>query len=309
MGSWVLEDLRSKNGTRLDGAPVERAALSDGALIECGHSFLVFRSVPDVPRDAVIEEGPDRVGALATFHVPFGRELARLAAVAPTDVPVLLCGETGTGTEVAARAVHERSGRAGAFVAVNCGALPASLVEAELFGSRKGAYTGADAEREGLVRAARAGTLFLDEVGDLPLPAQPALLRVLQEREVVPVGATRAERVDFRLVSATHRDLAALGAEERFRADLHARLAGFTLSLPPLRARAEDLGLLVAELLGRAGAPSPVRLEHEAARALLRHAWPLNVRELDRALAAALALAGGEPIGLEHLPAELGAAR
>jgi transcriptional regulator of acetoin/glycerol metabolism len=305
MGHWLVEDAGSKNGTRLRGVPVQRETLDDRAVVECGHTFFVFREHRAVPRAIELGPGPDEVGGLATFSVPFGAELARLASVTRSDVPVLLRGETGTGKEVAARAVHTLSQRAGAFVAVNCGGLPANLVEAELFGSRKGAFTGAEGDREGLVRAAHGGTLFLDEVGDLPLGSQPAFLRVLQEREVLPVGATKAVPVDFRLVAATHRDLEGMTQDERFRADLLARVSGFTLALPPLRDRPEDLGLLLQALLPRAGASAAVRLGCEAARALMLHHWPFNVRELERALGAALALAETGPVALEHLPAEL----
>ena len=305
MGRWLIEDAGSKNGTRLGGLPVQRETLADRAVVECGHTFFVFREHRGVPREIELGPEPNQLGGLATFSVPFAAELARLLPVTRSDVPVLLRGETGTGKEVAARAVHALSQRAGAFVAVNCGGLPANLVEAELFGSRKGAFTGAEGDREGLVRAAHGGTLFLDEVGDLPLGSQPAFLRVLQEREVLPVGATKTVPVDFRLVAATHRDLEGMTQDERFRADLLARVSGFTLALPPLRERPEDLGLLLQALLPRVGAPAGVRLGCEAARALMLHHWPYNVRELERALATALALAETGPMALEHLPAEL----
>ena len=224
--------------------------------------------------------------------------------MARSPVSVVLRGETGTGKEVIARAVHTLSRRPGDFVAMNCGALPDHLVESELFGHKKGAFSGATEDRPGLVRAAHQWTLFLDEIGDLPAPSQAAFLRVLQEREVVPVGATRPVRVDLRLVAATHRDLDALVAEGRFRADLWARIAGFTFTLPPLRQRREDLGMLIATLVHRitSGAAERVSFSSEAARALFHHAWPQNVRELEKCLGAAVVLARGERIELEHLP-------
>jgi transcriptional regulator with GAF, ATPase, and Fis domain len=223
--------------------------------------------------------------------------------VARSALPVVFSGESGTGKEILARAVHTLSGRSGAFVAVNCGALPETLVETELFGYRKGAFSGANEDRPGLVRSADQGTLFLDEIGDLPLPSQAAFLRVLQEREVLPVGGTRPIAVDVRLIAATHRDLDALVAEDRFRQDLFARISGLKVTLPPLRERREDLGLLIEALLARTGAPPDHGVfDALAARALFRYDWPLNIRELERALAQAVVLAGDAPIGCEHLP-------
>src|SRR5437588_230906 len=174
---------------------------------------------------------------------------ARVGLGARARIPVLLLGETGTGKELIARAVHDLSGRTGPFLAVNCGALPETLVESELFGYRKGAFSGAYEDRPGLVRSSDKGTLLLDEIGSLPLPAQAALLRVLQEEEVVPVGATRPLRVNLRVVAATHEDLGVLASQELFRADLLARLSGFTLDLPPVRERREDVGLFLTSLL------------------------------------------------------------
>jgi len=221
-----------------------------------------------------------------------------------SPVSVVLHGESGTGKEVVARAIHELSGRAGAFVAVNCGALPDTLVESELYGHKKGAFSGALEDRPGLVRSADRGTLFLDEIGDLPLPAQAAFLRVLQEREVMPVGATRPVPVDFRLVAATHRNLEALADKGDFRPDLLARISGFTVTLPPLRARREDLGLLVGALLRRLAPEkaAQVTLACDAARALCRHAWPLNIRELQQCLSVSAALSPRGVIEAEHLP-------
>ena len=220
-------------------------------------------------------------------------------------------GETGTGKELLARGAHELSGRSGAFVAVNCGALPTGLVESQLFGHVKGAFSGAVRDEPGFFRAADGGTLFLDEIADLPSASQAALLRALQEREVMPVGATRPAKVDLRVVAATHQPLEAMIERGGFRRDLLARLAGFTLELPPLRARRMDLGLLVASLLRRL-APDradSVMLTPAAGQALFRHDWPLNTRELEQCLARALALAGDEPIDLHHLPATVTAPR
>ncbi len=302
---WILEDCESKNGTFVDGRRQGRVALLDGDLIELGHTVLIFRAAGAAAPDATTPDGsaPQPLpGGPSTFVPDLAATLAALARVAASPVSVILRGETGTGKEVVARALHAASGLAGPFVAVNCAALPATLVEAELFGHRRGAFTGAVDDRPGLIRSAHRGTLLLDEVGDLPLPAQAALLRVLQEREVVPVGEIRPVPVDVRVIAATHRDLDAMSARGAFRADLLARLGGLTAMLPPLRERREDLGLIIAALLPRASAPRDVTFTPAAARALFTHRWPQNVRELEKALGAAVALSAGHPIDRSHLP-------
>jgi len=289
---WLAEDQGSKNGLLVNGRAVARAPLQDGDLLEIGRTFLLYRACPADPDGPAVLEADGGAEGPATLRPELGRALAALDAVARSSVPVLLRGETGTGKELAAAAVHARSGRGGPFRAVNCGALPAALVASELFGYRKGAFSGADEDRPGLVRSAEGGTLFLDELADLPAEGQAALLRVLQEGEVLPLGATRPVPVDVRIVSATHHDLDARVAAGTFRADLLARLSGFTLALPPLRHRREDLGLLVAAILRRrlperAGG---LALATAAARAILAAEWPLNVRQLEHALLTAAAL-------------------
>jgi transcriptional regulator with AAA-type ATPase domain len=302
---WLLEDLQSRNGTRVNGEPVMHLALTDRDLIEVGHGLLLFREAMHAPPGAPLDFDaiPDAMG-LRTLIPAMASELEALARIAASTLPILLRGESGVGKEVVARAVHAKSGRSGPFVAVNCGALPETLVESHLFGHVKGAFSGAVRDEPGFVRAASGGTLFLDEIGDLAASSQAALLRVLQEGEVVPVGATRPLRVDFRVVSATHQPLEALIATKEFRADLLARLDGFTFNLPPVRERREDLGLLVADLLRTTpGAPEEIRLSPEAGRALFRYDWPLNVRELGHCFARACALARGrEAIDFGHLP-------
>jgi DNA-binding NtrC family response regulator len=313
-GRWVLEDAGSKNGTVLNGTaltgdPKPRPFLGDGDLIELGHTFFIYRDAmmtpadepPDVDAASFAAHGP----GLATLIPALSQTFRRVEQVARSDLSVVLSGESGTGKEVLARAIHGLSGRSGAFVAVNCGALPETLIESELFGSKKGAFSGAE-DRPGLVRAADRGTLFLDEIGDLPLPQQAAFLRVLQEREVVPVGGTRPVPVDLRVISASHRDIEALVGEELFREDLFARISGVKVDLPPLRERREDLGMLIATLLARTGTPPEHgRFDVLAARALFRYHWPRNIRELEKALAAAVVQASDAPIGLEHLPPEV----
>jgi DNA-binding NtrC family response regulator len=302
---WTVRDLGSKNGTILNGAQVQEGTLGDRALLQLGRTFLRFRNQFPLAEFPSLEaqqltRGP---GGIVTFSPRFADVLARASAVAPTRVPVLLQGESGTGKEVLAQAIHALSGRRGVFVAVNCGALPANLVESELFGHRKGAFSGADRDRPGLVRTADGGTLFLDEIGDLAPAAQAALLRVLQESEVVPVGGARPEALDLRVISATHRDLDQMVREGTFRHDLLARLQGVALELMPLRDRPEDVPLLIRTLLEKLAPERPdVKISPEAAQALLDHGWPLNVRELEQALAGGLALSGAGPIEAEHLP-------
>jgi two-component system response regulator PilR (NtrC family) len=225
---------------------------------------------------------------------------ARIEKVATSMAPVLILGESGTGKELVARAVHECSHRAsGPFIAVNCGAIPENLIEAEFFGARKGAYTGATADREGYFQAARGGTLFLDEIGDLPLAMQAKLLRVIQERRVRALGGVQEEAVDVRLISATHRDLPTQVQAGLFRQDLFYRLNVIGLRTPPLRERREDLPLLVDALLARLCAESGQALPSVSADAM---AWlrqrelPGNVRELENLLQRALALSSGDTL-------------
>ncbi len=302
---WRLFDAGSRNGTFVNGESEKERVLADLDAIEMGHTELLFRA-------AVPAEGPADVDAaslqppapgLSTLVQQLQVELERIPAIARSPVAVVIGGETGTGKEMIARALHALSGRRGEFVAVNCGAIAQSMVHSELFGHRKGAFTGSVEARPGLVRAADGGTLFLDEIGDLPLESQTALLRVLQEQQVLPLGETRPVSVDVRVLAATHTDLDAAVADGKFRADLFARISGFTIKLPPLRWRREDLGLLIASLLRKlARDPERVSLTCEAGRALLRHRWPMNVRELEKCIESALVLAGNEAIDLPHLP-------
>ncbi|MGZ6142971.1 MAG: sigma 54-interacting transcriptional regulator, partial [Myxococcales bacterium] len=299
-----LEDAGSTNGTFVNGAQERERALADGDTIEMGHTQLLFRaSVPHSgPADLDAATLAPPAPGLATLVQPLEIELARLPAIGRSTVPVVIGGETGTGKEMIARALHQLSQRRGAFVAVNCGAIAQTLLESELFGHRKGAFSGATENRPGLVRAADGGTLFLDEIADLPAGSQAALLRVLQESQVLAVGSTEPVHVDVRVLAATHADLEAAVAAGKFRADLFARISGFTVKLPPLRWRREDLGLLVAAFLRKYGAEK-ASFTCEAGRALLRHRWPMNIRELEKAIESAVVLAGGEPIDVQHLPA------
>jgi two-component system response regulator HydG len=232
-----------------------------------------------------------------------------VARVAPSQATVLVLGETGTGKELVARTLHRFSDRADRrFVAVNCSALAEGLLESELFGHLRGAFTGAGSSRPGLFREADRGTLFLDEIGDVSPGLQARLLRAVQEHEIVPVGSETPVRVDVRVIGATHRDLPELVRQGRFREDLYYRLNVVTLTLPPLRARRQDVPLLIdhflRELVARHGR-GPVAVDPEAQHRLLAYDWPGNIRELQNVLERAILLAEQDVIGPEHLPPEV----
>lgn len=251
------------------------------------------RHEPQTPEAA--DQLPGRFG-LVGASAPMLALYELIERVAPTDVPVLVLGETGTGKELVARALHAYSRRRRkAFFAVNCAAVPAQLLESELFGHRRGSFTGAIADREGHFVAADGGTVFLDEIGDMPLEMQAKLLRVLQDGEVRPVGSNQVRRVDVRVVAATHRDLEALCAERRFRQDLLFRLNVVTLRLPPLRERAGDVAPLARHFLRRIGAElgRPLELDPGALAALEAWSWPGNVRELENELRRAAVFSAG----------------
>ncbi len=238
--------------------------------------------------------------------------LDMISRVATTPTSVLITGESGTGKEVVARAIHERSGRRGPFVAVNCAAMPEALLESELFGHVRGAFTDAREARVGLFTEANGGTLLLDEVGDMPLGLQPKLLRVLQERKVRPIGARAEHPVDVRIIAATHRDLESRIEEGQFREDLFFRLNVVSLHLPPLRERAADLLPLaqrfLTEFSGRAG-KAVKGLSAKAAEKLVSYDWPGNVRELSNCVERAVAMTRYDEIGVDDLPEKIVAHR
>ena len=300
--SWFAEDAGSKNGTFINGVRVERRKqLDDGDMIDAAQAILVIRTAPGTVDAGDLEVGVE-AGDLATLDPQLAASFTTLARVARADVPLLILGETGTGTEVVARAAHALSARPGSYVAVNCGAIAPTLAMSELFGYRRGAFSGATEDRQGFVRAADRGTLFLDEIAELAPESQAAMLRVLQEREVIPVGGTAAVKVDIKIVSATCQDVAALVELGKFRRDLHARVCGFSITLPALRDRRVDLGHLIARLIARRG--TSCKLKRTVARALFMYRWPHNIRELDNVLARALAVGNGE-IELAQLPEHL----
>jgi DNA-binding NtrC family response regulator len=304
--TWALEDSGSKNGTFVNGERVARAVLEPEDLFELGHTLLRVNQSLSTPVDAPldVDASSSDPNGHRTLDPALDAQLAALSELAESDVPVLVLGESGTGKEVLARWLHARTARTGDLVAVNCGAIPEALVESQLFGHMKGSFSGAVRDELGFVRAANNGTLFLDEIADLPKASQAALLRVLQEREVVPVGAIRPTKVDMRLVAATHQPISDLVSRGEFRRDLFARIAGFTITLPALRDRRDDLGLFVAALLPKV-APSRAQsivLSPDVGRAFLRYDWPLNVRELEQCLALSAALAKDGWIERAHLP-------
>lgn len=227
----------------------------------------------------------------------------RIGLASATDVPTLITGETGTGKELVARALHRHSNRAPRpFVAVNCAAIPAELLESELFGHVKGAFTGAVADNAGRFREADGGTLFLDEIGDMPVSMQAKLLRVLQDQEIQPLGSSKRQRVDVRFLAATHRDLPALVKEGRFREDLFYRLKVFQIHLPPLRDRGSDILLLAEHFLCQASPEAPKRLTAGAAQSLLAYDWPGNVRELENLMRTLTVSIRGPIIDRADLP-------
>jgi DNA-binding NtrC family response regulator len=233
--------------------------------------------------------------------------------IAPTDASVMILGETGTGKELIARNLHDKSHRAGhTFIPVNCGALPENLVESELFGHRKGAFTGADTHRKGLFEVANGGTLFLDEVGELNKSVQVKLLRFLESGEIRRVGENDPFRVDVRVLCATNRDLREMIEADQFREDLFFRLNTFEIHLPPLRERRGDIPALAAHMLGRFSSRrggANATLSPEAVAVLTEHDWPGNIRELANAIERATILAGGGAIRPEHLPTQFPARR
>jgi DNA-binding NtrC family response regulator len=308
-GGFVLRDRGSTNGTLVDGRRVTEARLEPGQEVRFGDATfkLIIEDADGYARyriDGTLMPSQSRLAQEASELVG-GYQVDRVAAqverIAKSPLSVLLLGESGTGKEVVAREIHTQSGRRGAFRAVNCAAIPENLFESELFGYKRGAFSGADRDKQGLLRAAHEGTLLLDEIGDMPLDAQAKLLRVLQSKEVYPLGATAPEMVDVRVVCATHRDLKRLQQEDRFRPDLFARLNEYQLRLSPLRDRKEDVYLLFRTFLARHGRPD-LGVSFLFMTSLLHYDFPYNVRELEACAKRAIALIDGPVIDVHLLP-------
>lgn len=291
----ALRDLASRNGTFLNGRCVSHAALSESDVIRFGDALGVIQRVdPERP-------SPTSTLAGTLFGPHLTSLLEQIQRVAPSDLPLVILGETGVGKEAISRAIHQLSGRAGAFHAVNCAALPSGLAEAELFGYRKGAFTGAERTSLGHLRAAQSGTLLLDELADLPLPVQATLLRVLQERQVTPLGETRAVQLDVRFLAACQTSLAELVRSRRLRQDLAARLSGMCLTIPPLRERRADIGYLFGFFLRQASGGRPPGVDVRLLERLLLFDWPDNVRQLELLTRQLVVMHGHEPLLTQNM--------
>jgi len=294
----TIADLGSRNGVRVNGRPIATAPLAAQDVVRLGGWVGVVTAAP-----GEVEEIATGLWGGAAMRAA----LAPLTGAAASDLPIVLEGETGTGKELVAGALHRWSGRRGPLVAVNCAALPEALAEGELFGYRRGAFTGAERASPGFFRAADGGTLLLDEISDLPLALQAKLLRVLEQREVQPLGEPRPVPIDVRVVVAGQQSLMESVRAGRFRADLLARLDGLTVRLPPLRQRREDVLPLFARLLDGVSRGRGPAIESDFAERLCVHDWPFNVRELVLLVRRIVALQGGEAtLRAHHLPDRIG---
>jgi transcriptional regulator with GAF, ATPase, and Fis domain len=320
-----IEDLGSKNGTRVSGRTLtrgERARIEPGQTVEIGQLTLLLHeargpALSTPPSTSVGPGGPStsksapptEAGDILVLDPRMKRVFELVDKIAPADVNVLVLGETGVGKELVAEAIHRRSRRGEQrMVRLNCAALPEALLESELFGHEKGAFTGAHSAKPGLFEAAHGGTVFLDEVGDLPLSLQAKLLRVLEERRVLRLGALEPKAADVRFVAATNRDLEAEASAGRFRADLFYRLSSTVLSIPPLRERVCEIAPLARRFADDASrkmsrTPAP-RIDEAAMALLVAYRWPGNVRELRNVVEQAVLLCSGDVITSEHLPIE-----
>ena len=296
-GRWVLADLDSTNGTKVNGLKVAEAELPVPATIEVGKATLVFEATPsddDNPAPIVFN------GMIAASR-PMRDVFRLIERFADAREPVLVFGESGCGKELVAQALHDRSNRhERPYLALNCGALNSQLIESELFGHMKGAFTGALRDKVGAFEATSGGTLFLDEIGELPLDLQPKLLRVLETSTVRAVGTTKEVPVDTRVIAATHRNLEHMVEQGAFREDLFHRLFVLSLSIPPLSERPDDI-LVLAEHFLQAQAPRPIRLAADAQKSLENYEWPGNVRELRNVIVRAILMTDGDTIRASDL--------
>jgi DNA-binding NtrC family response regulator len=291
----TVEDLGSRNGTRVRGAPItagEPATLAVGETFQVGKFHLLVARARRQPSQLSASVRAESLRVIDPTSAAVGSVVRDLAA---SPLNILVLGETGAGKEVLAQTIHDLSKRAGAFIRANCAAMAPSLIESELFGHEKAAFTGASASRVGLLEAAERGTFFLDEVGELPEAVQVKLLRAIETREITRIGAVKPIALDVRFVAATNRDLAIEVAEGRFRSDLFYRLDGATLVIPPLREHRERIAPLARQFAGAAP------LDTDTIKRLEEHDWPGNVRELKAVIERAAVLAAGGPIKPKHI--------
>lgn len=302
-GTFELMDLGSRNGTFLEGCAISGPTpMGDGSLFSIGSHVFVLRLFSAEELSAIEQDQTDPVGPVSTSSGKMALAIGRLRRLAKTTEEVLLCGETGVGKEVYARAVHRLSKRTGQFVALNCAALPIELVESELFGYARGAHSQATSSKRGLIQDAEKGTLFLDEIGDMPLQAQSKLLRFLQDHTYTPLGSREVQTLDVRVLAATS-SMEAGTTTPGLRRDLAARLGAEPVLLPPLYERREDLGALAAYFLTKTNV---TQFEHNAFLALCLYSWPNNVREFEKVIReAALHASPEKQIKLSHLPKEV----
>ncbi len=305
---YVIEDLGSTNGTFVNRVQVKEAYLKPECIVNLGKSEMRFMPVDETVR--VVPSKRSEFGELKGSDAKMREIYAILEKIAPTDASIIVEGETGTGKEVVARSIHQESNRKdGPFVVFDCGAVPENLIESELFGHEKGAFTGAIGTRQGVFENAHGGTVFLDELGELALELQPKLLRVLEQREIKRVGSNKPIKVDVRVVAATNRDLAEEVQEQRFRQDLYYRLSVVRVHLPSLRTRRGDIPLLIEHFLrrsrfnrGEGGEPKITQISSAAMDHLMAYTWPGNVRELANVIERAVSFAESDEITVGDLP-------
>jgi DNA-binding NtrC family response regulator len=303
-----VRDLGSKNGTYIGANRITEVVVPEGTRVSLGHTKLCLLAAPRYDQPAPSPH--ERFGQLVGRSVPMREVFAVLERIARTDASILALGETGTGKDMLARSVHAASSRAeGPFVTIDCGAIAAELAESELFGHVKGAFTDAAESRAGAFERADGGTLFLDEIGELPLALQPLLLRAIETRVIRRVGSNTQKKVDVRVIAGTNRDLDAMVADGEFRSDLYYRLAVVLVELPPLRARLDDLPLLVDVLLRDLGVAAPGPIEGPNLARLSAHDWPGNGRELRNVLQRALASSGASQVPFRKLSFHVGTPR
>jgi transcriptional regulator with GAF, ATPase, and Fis domain len=309
----LLRDLHSTNGTFLDGAEIREAYIRAGSVITVGTVQLKFQ--PFEERIEILPSEKDRLGELLGGSLRMREIFGLVERIAPTDATVLIEGETGTGKDLVARTIHQLSRRSAApFVVVDCGAVAGNLIESELFGHEKGAFTGASSTRQGAFELAGTnggGTIFLDELGELSLDLQPKLLRVIEQREIRRVGGNRTIKVDIRIVAATKQELAKEVQKGKFREDLYFRLSVVPIRMPSLRERKEDLPLLVRAFLERMNPGEPRAIDDNTMASLMAHDWPGNIRELRNVLERGAYLSAGvgasgttQPVRLVSLPGQ-----